>query len=326
MRSEDLLKTLLKIPRRDPVPPRYFVGALVILILLVPARTFGQGGPPLITDDPDTPGPGYWEINLAAIVERSLAVRRTEQPVADINYGVGTRIQLKFEMPWMRVRERGQAAVTGPGNTNSGVKWRFLGEEGKRLAWSIYPQLELTPSSPMSDRDLVDRGPQFLFPTEFTVEMGPIEINGEIGRNFVRNDDDEWIYGVTTEITPRHGLELLGELHGEQIHAVPAELIVEAGARQKITRQIVLLMAAGTGVHGLKEERVRLRIYAGLQFNLPGQYDFTPRSHFKDDSRRPHQILRQRAAEPLDRQGAADKALIAITPDVRSAMDAVVGH
>ena len=25
----------------------------------------GQGGPPMITDDPGTPGPGKWEINLA---------------------------------------------------------------------------------------------------------------------------------------------------------------------------------------------------------------------------------------------------------------------
>src|SRR5262245_63272395 len=121
----------------------------------------------------------------------------------------------------------------------------------------------------MSDRDLVDHAPQFLLPTEFTVEIRRIEINGEIGRNFVRSDHDESIYGISTEIETRHGLELLGELHGQQIHAVPAELNVDAGARQKITRQIVLLMAAGTGVHGLTEERVGLRIYAGLQLNLP---------------------------------------------------------
>jgi len=281
MRSDDHRRISPQIATRVLLAPRYFVAALTIAVLLMPARTFGQGGPPLITDDPDTPGPGYWEINLAAIVERSLAMRRTEQPVADINYGVGRRIQLKFEMPWMRVRERGQAPVTGPGNTNSGVKWRFLGEEGKRLAWSIYPQLELTSSSSMSDRDLVDHGPQFLLPTEFTVEIRHIEINGEIGRSFVRSDNDASIYGISTEIETRHGLELLGELHGQQIHAVPAELIVEAGARQKITRQIMLLMAAGTGVHGVHEERVRLRIYAGLQFNLPGQYPFSSRSTFK---------------------------------------------
>jgi hypothetical protein len=81
--------------------------------------------------------PGYWEINLAAIVEQSLSERRTEQPLADINYGVGRRIQLKFEIPWLHVREHGESAGTGPGNADYGVKWRFLGEEGKRVAWSI---------------------------------------------------------------------------------------------------------------------------------------------------------------------------------------------
>ncbi|HEU5256351.1 MAG TPA: hypothetical protein VFU28_10185 [Vicinamibacterales bacterium] len=253
---------------------RTLVGALVILILLVPARTFGQGGPPLITDDPDTPGPGYWEINLAAIVERSMSQRRTEQPLADINYGIGKTIQLKFEMPWLHVRAHGQSAGTGPGNTNSGVKWRFLGEEGTRVAWSIYPQLEVNSSKSMSDRGLVDEGPQFFLPTEFTVEMGHVELNGEIGRNFVRNVDDEWLYGVSTEIEMRRGLELLGELHGEQRRTSPTELIVEGGGRQRITRQIVLLAAVGTAVHGAREDRIRFRLYAGLQFNLPRQYPF----------------------------------------------------
>jgi hypothetical protein len=191
---------------------RAIVGSLAILILLVPAHAFGQGGPPLITDDPDTPGPGYWEINLAAIVEQSLSERRTEQPLADINYGVGRRIQLKFEIPWLHVREHGESAGTGPGNPNSGVKWRFLGEEGKRVAWSIYPQLEVNSSKTMSNKGLVVDGPRFLLPTEFTVGMGHIEVNGEVGRNVVRDGDDEWIYGVSTEITMGRGLELLGEL------------------------------------------------------------------------------------------------------------------
>jgi hypothetical protein len=257
---------------------RTIVGGLAILMLLVPARAFGQGGPPLITDDPDTPGPGYWEINLATIVDRSLSERRTQQPLADINYGVGRRIQLKFEMPWLHVRDRGQPAATGPGNANSGVKWRFLGEEGTRVAWSIYPQLEVNSSKSMSDRGFVVDGPQFLLPTEFTVEMRRIEINGEVGRNFVRNGRDQWIYGVSTEISGRRGLELLDELHGEQSSTSPVELIVNVGARQKILRQIAVLAAVGTAVHGLRDDRTRFRLYAGLQFNLPGQYAFGPRS------------------------------------------------
>jgi len=251
------------------------VRGLAVLILLLPEHAFGQGGPPLITDDPDTPGPGFWEINLATIVERSLSERRLEEPLADINYGVGRRIQLKFEIPWLRVREGGRSVGTGPGNALYGVKWRFLGQEGKRVAWSTYPQLEVNSSKSMSDKDLVTKGPQFFLPTEFTIQLGHFEFNGEIGRNFVRQDDDEWEYGLSTEIETHLGLELLGEVHGETITHSPTELIVDLGGRQKITRQLVLLVAAGTAVHGFHEERVRLRLYVGLQMNLPGRYPFS---------------------------------------------------
>ena len=250
------------------------VGGLAALILLLPAHASGQGGPPLITDDPDTPGPGFWEINLATIVERSLSERRFEEPLADINYGVGRRIQLKFEIPWLRVREGGRAVGAGPGNALYGVKWRFLGQEGKRVAWSTYPQLEVNSSKSMSEKDLVTEGPQFFLPTEFTIQLGHVELNGEIGRNFVRQDDDEWEYGLSMEIETHLGFELLGEVHGETMKHSPTELIVDLGGRQKITRQLVLLVAAGTAVHGLHEERVRLRLFVGLQMNLPGQYPF----------------------------------------------------
>ncbi len=251
------------------------VGGLAVLILLLPAHAFGQGGPPLITDDPDTPGPGFWEINLATIRERSLSERRLEEPLADINYGVGRRIQLKFEIPWLRVREGGRSVGTGPGNTLYGVKWRFLGQEGKRVAWSTYPQLEVNSSKSMSDKGLVTEGPQFFLPTEFTIQLGHFEFNGEIGRNFVRQDDDEWEYGLSAEIETHVGLELLGEVHGETITHSLTEIIVDVGGRQKITRQLELLVAAGTAVHGLHEERVRLRLYVALQLNLPGRYPFS---------------------------------------------------
>src|ERR1700730_11610703 len=71
---------------------------------LLPAHAFAQGGPPLLTDDPDTPGPGHWEINIAALMEKTRSQRRVEVPRVDLNYGVGRRIQLKFEMPWVALR------------------------------------------------------------------------------------------------------------------------------------------------------------------------------------------------------------------------------
>ena len=239
---------------------------------LVPQPAQAQGGPPLITDDPDTPGPGYWEINLATIFERTRSARRLEAPLADINYGVGRRVQLKFEIPWLFGGDTGQAVRTAPGDSTVGVKWRFLGQEGQRVAWSTYPQLEVNSGHAAVRNGLVEEGRQFLMPTEFTVQFGAVEINGEAGWNFVQNGDDGWIWGITNETEFRSGFELLGELHGEKFGSSPTSVIAEIGGRQRLTDQLTLLLAIGTGVHGSTEDRVSLRVYVGLQFNLPDQY------------------------------------------------------
>src|SRR5207302_9999150 len=130
-------------------------------------------------------------INIGTLLNRTPRQRRLEVPRVDLNYGVGRRIQLKFEMPWVATAGEQQQTATGSGNATVGVKWRFLGEEGKRIAWSIYPQLSFNTSSSSVSEHIEDDGRQFLMPTEVTVEIFHLEINGEVGRNFVENGPDE---------------------------------------------------------------------------------------------------------------------------------------
>ena len=238
---------------------------IVLVLLMVPAGAMAQGGPPLMTDDPDTPGPGRWEINLANIVEKSQRQRRLEAPLADVNYGVGERIQLKFELPWLTAGDTGTPAQTGAGNSRVGVKWRFLGGERQRLAWSTYPQLEINTGRSMTERGFLERGLQLFVPTELTLQVGHLELNGEVGRNFAERDDGEWSFGLAAEVEAHPRFELLGELHGERSNASPTELVVNVGGRQKITRQTIMLVAVGRGVSGSPEDRLRLRLYVGVQ-------------------------------------------------------------
>jgi hypothetical protein len=250
---------------------------LVALVALAPAPARAQGGPPLMTDDPDTPGPGYWEINVAMRLETNHLGRKVETPRLDLNYGVGRRIQLKFEVPWVAAKDTDEAnSRTGLGSATVGVKWRFLGEEGTRIAWSIYPQSEFSMAHSSIAKGLAEGGPQMLLPTEITLELAHAEINGEVGRNLVAHAHDNWIYGLSTEVGILRRLELLAELHGEQSReeAEPAELIANVGAREKLTRQLILMIAAGRSVRGTPEESGRFILYAGLQFNLPGFYSF----------------------------------------------------
>ena len=51
----------------------------------------------MLTDDPGTPGSAVWEINIAYLEQRTGTERVRSFPHADFNYGVGDRIQLKYE-------------------------------------------------------------------------------------------------------------------------------------------------------------------------------------------------------------------------------------
>ena len=239
----------------------------------LPAPAVAQGGPPLITDDPDTPGPGHWEINIAALMEKTRSRRRVEVPRVDLNYGIGRRIQLKFEVPWVALRDEEQRTETGAGNATVGVKWRFIGQEGELIAWSIYPQLDFNTAHSSVTKGIDDEGRQFLLPTEFTVEMFHLEINGEVGRNFVENGPDSWIFGLSTEAHVLARLELLAELHGERV-TDSTELIAAGGGRLKLTSKMILLIASGHSVRTLPEKGSRTYAYAGVQLNLPRQFTF----------------------------------------------------
>ena len=69
------------------------------LPILLAAAAHAQGGPPFRTDDPDTPGNQHWEINFGWIGDRNPSDGAYQVPDFDINYGLGDRIQLKYELP-----------------------------------------------------------------------------------------------------------------------------------------------------------------------------------------------------------------------------------
>src|SRR5580658_7458693 len=89
-----------------------------------------QGGPPFRTDDPETPGNKHWEINFGWIGDRNPVSGAYQVPDFDINYGLGDRLQLKFELPIAIEEIRplpGQpgSVIAGLGESLLGIKWRF---------------------------------------------------------------------------------------------------------------------------------------------------------------------------------------------------------
>src|SRR5512140_3752537 len=105
-------------------------GVLGIWLLL--AIDFSQAGPPFVTDDPEPPPPGGWEINVPFILERTPGRTEMDSPLFDLNYGL-PNVQLKLEIPIAVVHDDGDGTRAGAGDLLIGVKWRFLNNEQSKF-------------------------------------------------------------------------------------------------------------------------------------------------------------------------------------------------
>ena len=99
--------------------------------------SLAEAGPPFVTDDPEPPPPGGWEINVPFILERTPGKTEMDSPLFDLNYGL-PNVQLKLEIPIAVVHDDGDGTRAGAGDLLIGVKWRFLNNEQVEIsAWSL---------------------------------------------------------------------------------------------------------------------------------------------------------------------------------------------
>lgn len=232
------------------------------LLALAPIAGRAQGGPPLITDDPGTPGPGHWEINTAWTIEHRPGETRQETPLVDANYGVGEHLQLKYEASWLQTPD-------GAGLSNSlvGVKWRFLDADRNGLDLSTYPQFEFrNPGSSSARRGLSADENSFLLPIEAARDFGPVAVNVDAGHVFHSRSPDEWFFGCAVSHEIVKGRELAAELHAEaDASGEIREIAANLGARLHCTDHGTLLVAVGRELSNRTEARASLLSYLGWQ-------------------------------------------------------------
>jgi hypothetical protein len=231
------------------------------VLFSVALTTFVQAaGPPFRTDDPETPGNKHWEINFGWIGDRNPASGAYQVPDFDINYGLGDRIQLKYELPIAIEEAQPQLAsipdpaqpgsvLVGLGNSLLGVKWRFYqhhpgdswfvpnssskpktiaadgsGELPLNFSVSTYPQLTLSNPTRSVVRGVVPSGPDFFLPLEANARLGPIRIDGEVGYHFSnRNVPQSWIRGMIVGHEFTASTEAYLEIYDQQdANTIPA--------------------------------------------------------------------------------------------------------
>jgi hypothetical protein len=235
------------------------------------SSVWAMGSPPLITDDPGTPEKGHWEINIGASTISRPDAQSSELPLFDINYGLTSNIQLKYEIPYVVQNVDGEGHATGWGNSAFGIKWRFYdgGEQGYKI--SIYPQYEFNnPGSHSDERGLVEPGSAFVLPIQLEKEIGFATLNLQLGREFRSEENsDSWIYGValSREVSPKVelGVELAGTAAPELDRSV---LVLNLGMSVEMSEKTSFMISVGRELHNHEDSRATFIGYVGLQFRL----------------------------------------------------------
>jgi len=243
---------------------------IVLAFFSAASSTFAQGGPPYYTNDPGTPGNLNWEINLGYMPFYFSGQSVSHTPDVDINFGIGDRIQLTYENAWLRVQNPGGAPKFGLGQSNPGVKWRFYDDGEGGLSVSVFPQFFLNNPNNAVARGITAPSNTFLLPVEFSRKFGPVDVNYEIGYQFVRKGPDGWISGLVIghEFTDKFEMDL--ELYGQgTFHPSESQPTIDIGARYKLHRPVILLLMAGRGLEAARANQPYFVGYFGIQILLP---------------------------------------------------------
>jgi len=262
---------------------------LIVLLLCATASRLGaQGGPPFFTDDPGTPGNRNWEINLGLAGTHTPGGGDYDVPNFDFNYGLGERMQLKYEIPISAATGEHNITRAGLGNSLAGIKIRpyehrqpaaQASEDSVNFSIGTYPQVLVSNPTRSVQRGVAEPGPQYYLPLQATAKLGPVALNGEVGRWFGnRHVPSRIASGLIAGHVFSERLELFAEVYNLQdterigTEARQHSLTLDAGGRRALDANghIRLLFMGGRSLRQTSRTNGEPDwiAYLGLQFQL----------------------------------------------------------
>jgi hypothetical protein len=224
-----------------------------------------QGGPPMITDDPGTPGNRKWEINLAVAFEHRPNETAVDAPAIDLNRGVGEHIQLTLQGGPAWLKRRGHGPIGGLGGTEAALKWRFMDEEQHGFDVSMFPRVIFNAVQSSVRRGLADDGTRFQIPFQASKKLGRFHVDAEFGPMVSTVGRSEWLYGVVGGWEFSKKTMVMAELHGTSRTSFDRDVLTaNVGFRHELSDTRILIASLG---HELRhpDEPLAFIGYAGVQ-------------------------------------------------------------
>jgi hypothetical protein len=246
-----------------------FIVCAVGALMCWPPEAAAQGGPPYLTNDPGTPGNANWEINVASMQTVIRGEAEYQVPQLDINFGLGDRIQLTYEIPYDVDTSAQGPRRSGWSNALPGVKWRFFDQGDGGWQISTFPSIETGASTVARLKGIAGNGPRFLLPVEVAKRVGWLDLNFEAGYYFPWKGPQERIIGFVAGHTFTKRWELDGEVYNDwAMHSAPHNTTFDFGGRYKLRDGLILLMMAGRSFSGNSSGQPEYIGYFGIQVLL----------------------------------------------------------
>lgn len=226
-----------------------------------------RAGPPFVTDDPEPPEPGHWELTTTVTGMLVHGGGEASLPLIDANYGGAPGLQLHIQ-PQMAYVRTPEGTHYGLGDLEIGVKYRFIDEDpnGWVPAVALYPLLEI----PTGDRErgLGAGTVRTFLPiwAQKTIGKWMVYGGGGYGINPGAEGKNAWLVGAVALYQLTEKLQLGGEAYLQTAEA-PGDRDAPGfnlGGSYGLAEDVNLLFSAGFGLANASENN-RFSGYLGLQ-------------------------------------------------------------
>jgi hypothetical protein len=246
---------------------------VVALIVLSISMTAAWAGPPFRTDDPEPVDYKHWEFYVATTFTDNVGVANGTAPQFEINYGILPNIQLHVITPFAFSQMHGGPTTHGFGDTEFGVKYRFVNIEDYRFMAGTFPLVEAPTGD--SNRGLGGGHTMVYIPIWLQKSWGEWTTYGGGGwwRNPGADNKDYWFFGWELQCDLSKIVTLGAELFTQTKTTYDGnyEIGFNVGAIINITDDHHILFSVGRDFHGDNK----------FSTYLAYQYTFGPREEKK---------------------------------------------
>ena len=222
-------------------------GLPAVALLLLGSAIAAHAGPPFLTDDPDPVDLNHWEFYVFGQGERTANANFISGPAFEFNYGVAPNTQVHLVTPLANISTPGVGWTSGYGDTELGVKYRFIAETDDIPEVATFPMIELATGS--GERGLGNGKTWYRLPIWLQKSFGPwtIDAGGGAQLNSAPGERSQGFAGLLVQRDLGKRLTL-----GTEIFQQPADstfghatTLANAGGYLKFTENFNLLFSAG---------------------------------------------------------------------------------